>query len=83
MFVYESVPGTTAIGFVETGDGVKFTVSGNEDAQVTLGLEDGATYEVQINGEDAGVIETNLGGKLTLGVELSAGEDVAVIVKRK
>ncbi len=82
-FVYESVPGTTAIGFVETGDGVKFTVSGDEDAQITLGLEDGAAYDVQINGEDAGVIETNLGGKLTLGVELSDGEEVAVIVKRK
>lgn len=83
LFVYESVPGTTAIGFLETGDGVKFTVSGDEDAQITLGLEDGAKYDVMINGEDAGVIETNLGGKLTLSVELNEDSDVAVIVKRK
>lgn len=83
LFVYESVPGTTAIGFLETGDGVKFTVSGDEDAQITLGSEDGAKYDVMINGEDAGVIETNLGGKLTLSVELNEDSDVAVIVKRK
>ena len=31
MFVYESVPGTSVYNFVETADGVEFTVEGGAD----------------------------------------------------
>lgn len=61
MFVYESVPGTSVLEFTESEDGVSFVVEGNEDAQLTIGLQDDTEYDVQINGEDAGRMCTNLG----------------------
>ena len=82
-FVYESVPGTTVTSMVETEDGMKFTVEGNADAQITVGLEDEAEYDVTVNGDDAGVIKTNLGGKLSLSVELSNTEKADVVIKKK
>ena len=83
LFVYESVPGTTVTGLCETAEGVKFTVEGNTDAQITLELMDEAEYSININGEDAGVMKTGLGGKVTIGVELSEGEQSSVIVTKK
>lgn len=81
-FVYESVPGTTVTGFLETEDGVKFTVEGFEDAQITLELEDEAEYHIVIDGDDAGTMKTNLGGKLTIGVELDPEVQSGVIINR-
>ena len=69
-FVYESVPGTTAHRLKVTATGVSFSVEGAEDAQVTLELEASSEYEIMINGVSAGKIKTNLGGKLTISVEL-------------
>ena len=83
LFVYESVPGTTVTGLVETETGVRFTVEGNTDAQITLELEDGATYDININGEDAGTMETSFGGKITLSVELNEDEQSSVIVSKQ
>ena len=40
MFVYESVPGTSVLNFKEDENGVSFVVEGDEDAQVTVGLQD-------------------------------------------
>ena len=71
MFVYESVPGTSVEHFAESENGVSFTVEGTEDAQITLGLEEDTEYDVKINGEDAGRMRTNLGGKLNVSVELA------------
>ena len=70
MFVYESVPGTAVMDFEETADTVTFTVEGPEDAQITLGLEEETEYEIDIAGAVAGTMKTNLGGKLSLSVEL-------------
>lgn len=82
MFVYESVPGTAVTGFVSTEDGATFIVEGNRDAQITLGLQDDTEYSIEINGEGAGSMKTNMSGKLTLSVELENVEQVAVkIVK--
>lgn len=81
-FIYESVPGTTVTGLKETENGVRFTVEGANDAQITLELEDGAEYAININGEDAGSVKTSLGGKVTVSVELSEGEQSSVIVER-
>ena len=83
LMSYESVPGTTVTGLCETENGVKFTVEGANDAQITLELEDEAEYCVNINGEEAGSVKTNLGGKLTISVELSEGEQSSVIVEKK
>lgn len=71
MFVYESVPGTSVTQFAEDENGVSFLVEGAEDAQLTLGLCDDTEYDVKVNGEDAGRMRTNLGGKLSVSVELA------------
>lgn len=82
MFVYESVPGTAVNNFLMTDDSVDFSVEGKDDAQITLGLEEGAQYEITIDGESAGRMETNMGGKLVLSVELGEDKAVAVSVKK-
>lgn len=70
MLVYESVPGTAVTGFAAGGNGVNFTVEGPEDAQVILGLEEDTEYKVSIDGNDMGMMKTNMGGKLVLSVEM-------------
>ena len=70
LFVYESVPGTAVTNFTEDENTVSFTVEGPEDAQITVGLEDEAEYDITIDGADAGKMKTNLGGKLSLSVDL-------------
>lgn len=82
MFVYESVPGTSVNCFAEDADGVAFRVEGQEDAQLTIGLEDDMEYEVTINGESIGKLKTNLGGKLNISVELADAGEVAVTVQK-
>ncbi|SKB51025.1 hypothetical protein SAMN06296386_101336 [Lachnospiraceae bacterium] len=82
LFVYESVPGTSVANFAEAEDGVKFSVEGADDAQITLGLADETEYEVIVNGKDSGRMKTNLGGKLSVSVELSGNGSVPVEVKR-
>ena len=82
MLVYESEPGTAVSNFCLDEDGVSFTVEGPEDAQIILGLEDDASYRVFIDGQDQGIMETGMGGKLVLSVELQATESVKVIVKK-
>ena len=78
-FVYESVPGTAVNGFAADDSTVKFYVEGAEDAQITVEMEADTEYSISINGEDAGKMQTNLGGKLSFSVEL--GGDTAVAVK--
>lgn len=82
LFVYESVPGTAVSGLFVNENGITFSVEGSEDAQVTLELEAETEYEVAINGVNAGKMKTNLGGKLSFGVELGENCSVAVEVKK-
>ncbi len=82
MFVYESVPGTSVTDFKETQDGINFNVEGDEDAQITVGLQDETEYEVFINNESIGKMSTNLGGKLNLSVELAGVGEVNVRVAK-
>ena len=82
MFVYESVPGTSVEHFCESDSTVSFIVEGNDDAQITLGLEEGAEYDVKINGEDAGRMSTSMGGKLNVSVELAGVGEVKVEITK-
>ncbi len=82
MFVYESVPGTAVNGFMVTDSGVEFEVEGPEDAQITLELEEQTEYKVLVDNVDAGQMKTNLGGKLSLSVELSEEKPVAVRIEK-
>lgn len=79
-FAYESVPGTAVNNFKVTDSEVEFKVEGVEDAQITLELEEGSKYEIFINGENAGTMDTNMGGKLTLSVEFDGEKPVDVKV---
>ena len=81
-FVYESVPGTTVLGFKESDKGVEFSVEGDNDAQITLGLLENTEYSVFVNGSSIGKMSTNLGGKLNLSVELSAEGKAQVRVEK-
>lgn len=81
LFVYESVPGTAVNGFVADDSSVRFYVEGNDDAQITLGLEADTDYKVLVDGVVIGNMKTNISGKLSLSVELS-GRPVKVEVNR-
>lgn len=82
MFVYESVPGTAVTELSVTEDGMTFQVEGTEDAEIILGLEEEKDYQVSVEGVSAGQMKTNLGGKLTISVELDPEKPVKVAVVR-
>lgn len=79
VFVYESVPGTAVLGLEQTDGSMRFSVEGQGDAQITVGLEENMDYEIFIDGESTGKMRTNLGGKLSFSVELA--NEVAAQVK--
>lgn len=83
MFVYESVPGTTVEHFAEDENGVSFTVTGSEDSQITLQMEDDREYAVFVDGFSVGGMRTNLSGKLVVSVELSAGRATEIRVEAR
>lgn len=82
MFVYESVPGTAVFNLTQDGEGMAFEVSGTDHAQITVELEGDTEYVVIVDGEKAGYMTTNLGGKLSFSVELNQSKNVAVEVKK-
>ena len=81
-FVYESTPGTAVEHFKASSEGASFTVDAPEDAQITLEFEPETEYDIMIDGKDAGKIKTNLGGKLSLSVELGEGRSSSVEIKK-
>ena len=83
VFVYESVPGTAVTNFYKEEGKVSFSASGMEGAQITLGLEPETEYEITVDGETVGTMSTNLGGKLSLSVEIEEEKSVAISVFKK
>lgn len=83
LFLYESVPGTSVHNFCESENGISFTVEGSQDAQITVGAADDSEYEVIVAGESAGVMKTNLSGKLSISVELEGFGEVEVKLIKK
>lgn len=82
MFLYESVPGTSVEHFQETENGVTFFVEGNQDAQLILGLEDDTEYQVFINDESVGTMNTGVSGKLNVSVDFTDTKRVYVRVEK-
>ena len=80
LFVYESEPGTSVNNFEVLPDGVSFTVCGDKDAMITVGLKEDKPYKVNVAGKDIGTIKTNLGGKLSISVELEDKGEINVKV---
>ena len=81
--IFESVPGSAVHNFVATTDGVAFDIESSSDVQVTLEVEAGQEYKVFIDNTNVGMMKANLGGKLTLSVELSEGTAASVRVKKQ
>lgn len=83
IFVYESVPGTAVFNFNKEEGKVSFSATGMEGAQITLGLEPETEYEITVDGESVGAMSTNLGGKLSLSVEIEDEKPVAISVNKR
>ena len=83
QLIFESVPGSAVHNFVATTDGVAFEIESSSDVQVTLEVEAGQEYKVFIDNSNVGMMKANLGGNLTLSVELSEGTAAAVRVKKQ
>ena len=81
-FVYESVPGTKVEAFKAEQRRVSFSVEGNDHTQITLDLEEEKEYRVLVDGTNLGNMTTNIGGKLVISVELTAGKPQNVVVER-
>lgn len=73
LFLYESVPGTAVNKFHESDVKVEFEVEGNGNTQITVGLESDKEYTTFIDGVNVGTVKANLGGKMTISVELGNG----------
>lgn len=46
-------------------------------------LEEESEYEITIDGESAGTMKTNLGGKMSMSVELAGVDSVAIKVEKR
>lgn len=82
-FVYESVPGTNVTDFVASDKEVSFVVAGNDETQVTLGLEAEKEFKLYLDGTNIGKMKTNLGGKLVMSVSLAQGTNATVRVVKQ
>ncbi len=82
MFVYESEPGTNVEGLKCKDNVVSFSVEGNGNTQITLGLEDDTEYKVSVDKTDMGKMATNMGGKLVIAVDLVPGKPQEVVIER-
>lgn len=82
MFVYESVPGTAVNNFSMKDGGVRMSVEGDRDPQITLELEPQAEYKVYVDGVSIGSMTTNISGKLILSLTLGEGNSAEVRIVR-
>lgn len=82
MFVYESVPGTAVEDFTTSENGVSFVVYGTGDAQITVGLEESTEYKISMNGEPSDQQKTNLGGKLSMSLDLAEKNGVKITIEK-
>ena len=83
MFVYESVPGTIVTDFSASEKEISFTAEGTTDTQVTVEMEPEKEFKLFIDGINIGKVKTNLGGKLVLSLQLTAGKSSAVRVVKQ
>lgn len=82
LFVYESVPGTAVEHMEMLEDGIQFVVNGTQDTQITVGLEENTEYHIALDKVDIGTMKTNMGGKLSISVELGEDAPVQVTIKK-
>ena len=82
LLIYESVPGTTVTNLSVTSEGMEFAVESNVDSQITVELESETEYTIFIDGQNAGKMKTNLGGKLSLSIETKGTSKADIKIKK-
>ncbi len=82
MFVYESVPGTAVENLETTEKSISFVVYGTGDAQITVELESDTEYKISIDGENVDHLKTNLGGKLSMSLDLAKKDGVKISIAK-
>ena len=82
MFVYESVPGTAVMNLKVTENEMRFTAESDNDSQITVELEPETEYTIFIDGQNAGKMKTNLGGKLVLSVATKGVSSADIHIKK-
>ena len=80
--VYESTPGTVVMNFKSTEDGMSFSVESDNDSQITVELEPEMEYVIFIDGQNAGSMKTNAGGKLVLSVATKGVSKADIEIKK-
>ena len=80
--VYESVPGSTVTNFKGDKTALSFDVEAPGDLSFTVELEPDSLYRLDVDGESAGSIQTNLGGKLNASIELDAGKKATIKIEK-
>ena len=81
-FLYESVPGTRVENFKDEDRKISFSVEGTENTQITLELEAEKEYRVIVDDTNLGKMSTNVGGKLSMSLDLTAGKPQNVVIER-
>lgn len=81
LMLFESVPGTTVIGFTQEASQISFTVEGDEDAQITLEMEPDTEYKMFVDNFQVGKVKSNLSGKVTLSVDFKNGAQSVEVKK--
>jgi hypothetical protein len=82
QFLYESVPGTSVTEFLEDENGVVFKVESDQDAQITVGMEEDKEYTITVAGKDIGKLKSSPSGKITISVELADAGIVEVKISK-
>ena len=80
--VYESVPGSAVTGFKGDKTELSFDVEAPGDLSFTVELEPDSLYRLDVDGESAGSIQTNISGKLSASIELDAGKSASVKITK-
>ena len=82
VVAYESVPGSAVHNYRNTDHQITFEVESVDHLQITLEVEPQKEYKVLIDDTNIGRIKSNLGGKISFGIELNPGETARVKVVR-
>ncbi len=83
LFVYESEPGTAVHDMKLSDEGMSFLVEGPEDAMITVIGEPETEYDIFVGDVLRGTQKSNLGGKISFGIEFNSDADVSVKICRK
>ncbi len=70
VLLLETVPGATVHNLNVTEEAVIFNIEGNGDTKITVELEENTKYNVTVDGENLGVENTGISGKLSFSHEL-------------